>query len=222
MSEFEYTDADFNADTKDLKNFRHTESRERYQSFYNKAGATAVKNGKKGSFHSGNHIRGWLEPTEGGYLLELGCSVANNLVPWLKNDPELKAIGVDVSDVQLEWAEEYAKDKDVWDRLRLIHGFLEDTTLENLQPERAFTDIVLAETIEHVQDHMVALEATVRLMSSETTLWITAPNKRSGNAGHVRGVPEDELEEWLQEMPVELDYEITTHGSTTRARVTLS
>jgi len=78
------------------------------------------------------------------------------------------------------------------DRLRMIHGAIEDLGL----PER-FDWVVLTEVLEHVIDPVRVLQVARAHAEPHGQLYVTAPAVRVGGASHVRGVPREALELWL-------------------------
>jgi trans-aconitate methyltransferase len=182
----DYTKAQYWQDLEDAS-FPHLESRERFKAFYYHLGqnATFVKRPSR--------MIG-IEPKKAGTVVELGCHAGYNLVYWATKDPELTLIGVDISTPLLNEAASRLSAANInSDRYELIETFIEDITPENMPIPGPYSDLVLTDTLEHVQYVHPVLQATINLMTEETVLWITVPTKLWGNSSHVRGITKEEL-----------------------------
>jgi 2-polyprenyl-3-methyl-5-hydroxy-6-metoxy-1,4-benzoquinol methylase len=182
----EYGDAEFKADLEDPE-FGHTESRERFQAFYNELGLGPARLVEY-------PVRmNWVQIREGANVLELGCHNGYNLVRWATT-LNATCVGVDISEPLLEIARQRCIQDEVVDKVKLVKSFIED-----YETTESFTDIVLTETLEHVQEAQEVVNKAVQLMGEGTRLWITVPTRRWGNSSHVRGIRAGTLSSMLQD-----------------------
>lgn len=164
------------------------ESRSRFRAFYDELG--------KGPAQSVRYPAGrmaWVKLSHPAKVLELGCHNGYNLRHWAKMHPETECVGVDISDSLLEIAAYRTMQEGLDDRVTYVNSFIED-----YQPDQDFTDIVLTETLEHVQDAQETINATVAMLKPGMALWITVPSRRWGNYSHVRGIRAATLASMLQ------------------------
>ena len=184
-----YSKRDFEQDLADPE-MPHIRSREHFEAFYDQL---ALGEARKVTYPA--HRMDWISLTKGGWVIELGCHVGYDLVHWLYQDPELTAWGVDVSQNMLAEADRRLMQSHPGKRWVLLHSFIED--LEVPSNAHQITDVVLTETLEHVQDPHPVLAKAVEL-AHYGTLWITVPQTRWGNFSHVRGISTDEMWEMLR------------------------
>jgi 2-polyprenyl-3-methyl-5-hydroxy-6-metoxy-1,4-benzoquinol methylase len=210
-----YTSADYESDLND-PDMPHIRSRERFQAFYEHL---AEGPAKRVTYPA--HRMDWIEPTKGGWVIELGCHVGYNLVQWLNQDPDLEAWGVDVSQNMLAQAYNRLTKAHPDGSWRLLFGFIEDLEIGGQNYTHDVTDVVLTETLEHVIDPIPVLAKAVEL-SAHGTLWITTPQTRWGNYSHVRGITPAELGEMLREVGANPNGEIWGATGLTYAKISHS
>ena len=190
----EYTKEDYKADLNNPE-MPHLKSRERFNKFYDHLGA-----GEQAlAVQYPAHRMDWIKPTKGGLILELGCHAGYDIVKWLTEDKEAQAVGIDISEPLLKEASERCKAAGIVDRVSLYKAFIEDLPKHSIGKNLMPTDIVLTETLEHVQDPLAVLKATKHFMVFDTSLWISVPNHRWGNFSHVRGLNSEQLTKLLEE-----------------------
>ena len=191
----DYTREDFERDLEDPA-MPHIKDKKHFQSFYNELGTGEVQQNLKFP----DRMK-WVKVKPKGRVLELGCHSGYDLIHWLTKYPELTAIGVDISNPLLEAAKRKAEEARVSDRLVLLNSFIENLpTLGAIGND--ITDIVLTETLEHVQEPISVLRATCEILDQqdkECTLWITVPAARWGNYSHVRGINKEQLEKLFED-----------------------
>lgn len=183
-----YGEPDYQKDLLD-PSMPHLQSRERFKAFYEH-----LANGPAKDVQYPAQRMGFVTPSLGGNLLELGCHVAYNLIYWTALDQTLMVTGVDVSSTMLDHARRRIEvlPSSQASRISLIQSFIEDFTSGD-----TYTDVVLTETLEHVQDPLPVIGQAVRLMSPDTVLWISTPSRRWGNYSHVRGIGQAEMGKML-------------------------
>ena len=195
----EYTREDYEKDLVDPK-MPHLKDKARFLAFYEMLGSDEPALSVQYPCHRMN----WVKPKKGGLILVLGCHAGYDLVKWLLSDKKAFAIGVDISKSILEEAQRRLDKAGVSKNALLVKSFIED--LPKYPPtfkredEKAgrlnmehITDIVLTETLEHVQEPVSVLSVAKWFMSEGSTLWISVPNHRWGNFSHARGINSEEL-----------------------------
>jgi SAM-dependent methyltransferase len=214
-----YTSEDYQRDLNDPE-MPHLASRERFEAFYDEL---AKGPAKRVTYPA--HRMDWIELTKGGWVIELGCHVGYDLIHWTTQDPNLIAWGVDVSQNMIAEARERISTlpPSQQRRIELSRLFIEDIIMGAVlvgAPEghEEPTDVVLTETLEHVQDPIPVLAKAVEIARSGT-LWITVPQTRWGNYSHVRGINPEQLGEMLREVGANPNGEIWTGNGLTYAKV---
>jgi cyclopropane fatty-acyl-phospholipid synthase-like methyltransferase len=137
---------------------------------------------------------GWVDIDHPSNILELGCHNGYNLIYWANQHPETTAVGVDISTPLLRKARERIHEAGIADRVVVFDSYIED-----FQSPPDITDIVLTETLEHVQDAQAVLNAVEPMVEPGVNLWITVPSNRWGNYSHVRGIRAATLASMLQD-----------------------
>lgn len=188
----EYSYEDYQRDLND-PTMPHLKDRERFLAFYDKLGSDKPALGVQYPAHRMD----WVAPRKGGYILELGCHAGYDIVKWLLEDTTAHAVGVDISKPLLVEAHGRALVAGIDDRAVWVESFIEDLPNDTEISKVNYTDIVLTETLEHVQDPVPVLKAALHFMGDETLLWISVPNHRWGNFSHVRGLNSEQLTEAL-------------------------
>lgn len=183
-----YSSKQYESDLNDPE-MPHLESRERFRAFYDELGK-----GPAQSVEYPAHRMSWVKFPHPARVLELGCHTGYNLIHWAKQHPETECVGVDISQTMLANAANRIKEAQLENRIELVESFIEDYV-----PDRTFTDVVLTETLEHVQDAQAVLDAVVPMLRPGTALWITVPSRRWGNYSHVRGIRAMTLAAMLQQ-----------------------
>lgn len=193
----EYTQKQFNLDLNNAA-MPHLESREHFQAFYDILGAGAAK-----SVQYPASRMSWVKPKPGARILELGCSAGYNIVKWLEDDWNCSVIGIDVSIAAIgETARRITSLPDeAKARVCLRQAFIEDVGDLSLG---LFSDVVLTETLEHVQAPLPVLDVAWSAVAPGGTLWITVPSRRWGNYSHVRGIRAATLASMLQDVGVDV------------------
>jgi len=67
-----------------------------------------------------------LDPPPGGYVLEVGCGTARNLIRAARHYPHALFFGIDASEQILRTARRNIETAKLADRVRVAHGFAED------------------------------------------------------------------------------------------------
>ena len=222
-----YSKEDYKRDLQD-PNAPHVQNREHFKNFYDQLGADDPAQ----NVQYPAHRMSFVNPTQGGLILELGCHAGYDIVKWLSDDQNALAVGVDISTPLIEEARRRTEAAGVADRAMFIESFIEDLpvsdhivkthTEPSILPKAFFTDVVLTETLEHVQDPKAVLEATRLLMGAGTTLWISVPATRWGNFSHLRGITAKQLQELLFDTGFiyeDIDW-IEQRGGDTYAKIT--
>ncbi len=192
-----YTQEQYNADLNNADT-PHLSDKKRFKAFYDELGAGPAKDVKYPMSRMS-----WVAPKPGGTILELGCSSGYNLVYWLEHDWDCRVVGVDVSRTAIgETLHRLTKLPDqVTARASVFESFIEDAP--RLVHGR-FTDVVLTETLEHVQDPTPVLQVAWDYVAPGGSLWVTVPSRRWGNYSHVRGIRAATLASMLQDVGVDV------------------
>jgi len=181
---------------RDLKNpdMPHLKDNERFKAFYNELGRGEVQQDLEYPTRMD-----FVQIRQGAKVLELGCHSGYDMIKWLNMDKANLCIGVDISHTLIEAAQERLTKEVKHGTFQLIEGFIEDLPSVLPTTEHEFTDIVLTETLEHVQDPVSILVTALKYMTLNVTrLWITVPSTRWGNFSHVRGITSEQLKVYLQ------------------------
>ncbi len=192
-----YTEEDYESDLSN-PGVPHLENREHFSAFYE-----ALGNGPAKDVKYPKHRMGWITPPKGASILELGCAAGYNLVHWLEEDRSCSVTGVDLSLSAIAEASRRigAMDKSVNAPARacLFQSFIEDAPQIIIG---RFSDVVLTEVLEHVQDPQPVIDVAWGFVADGGRLWITVPSNRWGNYSHVRGVGKGELKKMLEKAGV--------------------
>ena len=167
------------------KEIQHTKSRERFEAFYTELGKGTIQKAQ-------GYIpwrTDWIQPLPGKRILELGCHVGFNCIHYAKKG--FYCTGVDISQTLIDEARKksLSMGPDINGRITLIKSFIEDLELEPV-----YGTILLTETLEHVIDPLPVLIKAREFLLDDGIIFVTAPNKNTGNNSHVRGVPKLLLE----------------------------
>lgn len=191
-----YTEAQYNADLNNA-DMPHLETDKRFKAFYDMLGAGPAKDVQYPARMK------WVIPKPGAHILELGCSSGYNIVKWLENDRGCSVVGVDVSQAAIGETVRRITQLPTQASMRVS---IFETRIEDAPHIVCglFTDVVLTETLEHVQDPLPVLQVAWGFVASGGTLWITVPSRRWGNYSHVRGIRAATLSSMLQDVGVDV------------------
>lgn len=190
-----YSEQDYQSDLKNPEMI-HLDSRERFQSFYQQCSFGIAKDIKYVP-----ERMNWIEFGPNARIIELGCCSGQNVVEWLTRYPDSTMMLVDVAQGFIDETRRRVEQAGLQDRASYHVGFIEDLPAGDVAEN--YTDVVLTETLEHVQDPLPVLEVAWSLVAPGGNLWITVPSFRIGTFSHVRGINATQLGEMLQEIGAE-------------------
>jgi len=170
----------------------HIKTRDRFQSFYDQCAQGPAKD-----IQYFAQRMDWIVFGPQARIIELGCCSGHNVVEWLTRYPDVHVKAVDVSQGFIDETRRRVEAAGMGDRVLYHTGFIEDLT-------GTYTDVVLTETLEHVQDPLPVLRVAWSMVDEGGSLWITVPSIRVGTYSHVRGINPQELQELLLDVGVKL------------------
>jgi len=182
-----YTLDDFMRDVFDAS-CPHLESRDRFKSFYEVLGQSPIQRAQQVVVDRIDFI----DP-QGPRIIELGCHVGFNCIHYAKLGYDVTGVDIAASLIKEAELRKAALPLPVQNRVRFIQSWIEDINID----EPAFDDVILTATLEHVINPAAIVMAAARWLAPTGSMWISAPNTRTGNYSHVRGVTENDLSEWL-------------------------
>jgi len=216
-----YTDEEYQNDLQNPE-MPHLDSADRFKAFYEKLAEGSAKDIQ----YPASRMN-WVKIEPEASIIELGCQSGYNVVRWLQQHPSCTVVAVDVSGRMLTNTMARVKAElpsYIQDNVSYVESFIEELPkLLWLQPR--FSDVVLTETLEHVQDPQKCLEVAWWLVRPGGTLWITTPTRRWGNYSHVRGIRAATLASMVQDVGVDVAWieeidEVPHQGEPiTRARI---
>ena len=116
-----------------------------------------------------------------GRVLDVACGTGD-LADFYKGE----YMGVDISDVAIEYAEENRRDSAVF--------YIEDFTKEIIGKDKYFDTIVMAEFLEHIENDDVVFENIKRVAKDDARIIISLPNgNRIPDENHLREFTVPEL-----------------------------
>lgn len=164
--------------------FSHIENKKKYYEFYKKVGEKAPSDQQAVIARIGNFFPYLEDP-----IIEFGCSSGYNLIKCVELG-FTSITGVDCSPTYIKKARKRTKN---FPQIILIESFIED-----LPENKKYNTIILTEILEHVIDVNLVLKKARNLLNENGYIFITAPSKRCGPSGHVRGVNQEEITRWLK------------------------
>jgi len=180
-----YSNKDYQSDLSN-PDMLHLKTRKRFQAFYDQCALGLAKHIK----YEAERMN-WISFRPNSRLIELGCCSGQNVVEWLSRYPTLRYTAVDVSQGFVDETKRRVEEAGFGDRVVYHVGFIEDLPGGNVSG--TYTDVVLTETLEHVQNPLPVLKVAWSLVSDGGNLWITVPSRRVGTYSHVRGIAPKEL-----------------------------
>jgi len=174
----------------DLKDPRtlHLKDRARFKNFYEELGKDPAQANQIYYEDQMSFVTPW------GKIIELGCHSGFNLIHWAKQGYE--CVGVELSESLVELGKKRIAMEEicVQNRITLVNDWIEDFV-----PSEKYQTVVLTEVLEHVIDPLVVMRKAVECLASNGSIFISAPEKRTGTFSHVRAVGKSLLRRLLEQ-----------------------
>lgn len=174
----------------DQKDYRHLEDKELFKALYNEVGTVEANLEIKWR----EEWMKYFAPKPESNILELGAHNGPNMIHYAREGHEVT--GVELSDTLIATFKKFAeKEKpEVQAKMKIIQSWIEE-----FQPTEKYDYVLCTEILEHVTDPIVILKKAQECLKQDGKVYISSPSTHWGNNTHVRGVPVDELNNWIEE-----------------------
>lgn len=103
-----------------------------------------------------------------GKILDAGCGFGGTLLNLIKNFPEAKGVGIDMSDPLLELARQTAEAQGVEERVIFEKADVQDIPY----PDDSFDVVISTNVVHHAADPLAMLKELERILAPEGMLYI--------------------------------------------------
>lgn len=172
----------------DEQDFKHLTDKERYKNLYEEVGTVEANKTIKWR-------KEWMKyfsPKPNSTILELGSHNGPNLLKYSREGFQID--GVELSQTLINtFKKNCIKESEaIQKRINLYNSWIEDFKID-----KRYDYVLVTEVLEHVIDPIKILEVAQMHLKKNGIIYISSPTKHWGNNTHVRGVPKEDLMNWL-------------------------
>ena len=179
---------------KDEPDYSHLTDKETYKLLYEEVGTVPANQEVKWREEWMKHFI----PAPNSTILELGSHNGPNLIYYAQRGHNI--VGVELSETLINVFNEVAsqENKEIRDRMTVHHSWIEE-----FEVAEKFDYVLCTEILEHVINPVDVLKTAAKHLKDSGEVYISSPANHWGNNTHVRGVPENDLKDWLHEAGLE-------------------